>query len=274
MELYYSTNTFEDFIRACRGPSDLQPNVGKLPHPAATLLDEYRTQGVPYKTQAENWSQTQREEALQRGAHQSAYQYLEFVRSEFVDMVRKKFWIVLPAAVVLAWDELRLSPLGVVPQHERRPRIICDYTYYGVNQDTSPDAPPEAMQFGRTLARVLERLAMANPRFGPVHMGKYDMSDGFYRLQLALNSVLPLAVMLPRMEDEDPLVALPLVVTMGWTEAPPSFSSTTETATDLANWDLERKVYLPPHRERESPLLSPLSSFLLIGFTLIGRQFV
>ena len=246
--LYQSTNNFDDFIRACRGPSDLQPNVGKLPHPAATLLDQYRTRGVPYKTHAENWSTQFREQALQRGAHQSAYQYLEFVREEFVDMIRKRFWIVLPAQYLMEFEDLRLSPLGVVPQHERRPRIICDYTYYGVNQDTSPDAPPEAMQFGRALDRILDKIAGANPIYGPVYMGKYDMADGFYRLQLALNSILPLAVMLPTTEHEDPLIALPLVVTMGWTEAPPSFSTTTETSTDLANWELERKRYLPPHR--------------------------
>jgi len=247
VELYQSTNSFEDFIRACQGPSDLQSNIGKLPHPAATLLDEYRTNGVPYKTRADNWTPNLRREALLRGAHQSAYQYQDFVREEFVDMIKKRFWVVLPAALLMEYEDLRLSPLGVVPQHERRPRIICDYTYYGVNQDTAPDAPPEAMQFGRTLRRILQKLADANPMYGPVYMAKYDMSDGFYRLQLSLDSILPLAVMLPTMSQEDPLVALPLVVTMGWTEAPPAFSTTTETSTDLANWELESKNYIPPH---------------------------
>ena len=248
VDLYQTTNNLEEFLLTCQGPSDLQPDIGKLPHPAASLLDQYRTSGVPYKTHAEPWTPEQREEALRRGAHQSAYQYLEFVRNEFVDFVKKRFWVVLPAQLLMNFKELRLSPLGVVPQHERRPRIICDYTFYGVNQDTSPYAPPEAMQFGRTLKRVLQQLANANPAHGPVYMAKYDMSDGFYRLQLAMNAILPLAVMLPTMEHEDPLVALPLVVTMGWTEAPPSFSTTTETSTDLANWTLAKGTYVPPHR--------------------------
>jgi hypothetical protein len=251
VELYQSTKNFEDFIHACQGPSDLQPDVGKLPHPAAALLDDYRINGVPYKTQADRWSQTFRDEALRRGAHRSAYQYLDFVRSEFADMIRKRFWVVLPAQFLAEYEDLRLSPLGVVPQHERRPRIICDYTYYGVNQDTYPDAPPEAMQFGRTLQRLLLKLASANPIYGPVYMAKYDMSDGFYRLQISLDSILPLAVMLPSMDQEDPLIALPLVVPMGWTEAPPSFSTTTETATDLANWELDSGTDLLPHRLEE-----------------------
>ena len=79
VELHQSTNTFKDFIRACQGPSNLQSNIGKLPHPAATLLDECRTNGVSYKTRANDWTPNLCREALLRGAHQSAYQYHDFV---------------------------------------------------------------------------------------------------------------------------------------------------------------------------------------------------
>ena len=81
--------------------------------------------------------------------------------------------------------------------------------FFGVNQDTAPMAPLETMQFGKTLPMLLQALAYANPVFGPVYMAMYDLSDSFCRLQLSLDSILPLAVLLPTSQGEQPLVALP-----------------------------------------------------------------
>ena len=186
--------------------------------------------------------------ALERGAHKSAYEYLEFVREEFADFVKKKFWVILPASQVLHLPGLRLIPLSCAPQHERRPRLICDYTYFGVNQDTDNEAPPEAMQFGHTLRRVLQKLAGADPKNGPVYLGKFDLKDGFYRMRLTPESVLPLGVLLPVAPAESPMIAFPYVDPMGWKESPPSFSAATETIADLANASLETREPLPSHR--------------------------
>jgi len=48
-------------------------------------------------------------------------------------MARKGPWIALPTQDILECTKLRLSPLGVVPQAGRRPRIICDYSFCHVN---------------------------------------------------------------------------------------------------------------------------------------------
>ena len=74
---------------------------------------------------------------------------------------------------------------------------MCDYTYCGVNQDTEPMAPPEAMQFGHALPCVLCQLANSNPTYGPVYMAKFGLADGFHRMPLAPASLVPLAVLLP-----------------------------------------------------------------------------
>ena len=66
-------------------------------------------------------------------------------------MVEKKQWIVLPAAMIKDMFGLRLSLLGLVPQRNRRDRMISDYSYFDVNQETLNVAPTEAMQFGRAL---------------------------------------------------------------------------------------------------------------------------
>ena len=253
-----TAESFEDFVRLSQGPSDIHPEVEFLDHPASDLLREYRDNGVPFKTAADPWTREQLEAVLERGPHQSALEYKDFVREEFLDYVKKKYWILLPARKVMDVPELRLSPLGCVPQHERRPRLICDYTFYGVNQVTSHEAPPEAMQFGKALERVLYLLSRADPRLGPVYLSKIDISDGFYRLRLTLSSVAPLGILLPTWEAEEPLVAFPLVLPMGWTESPPSFCATTETVADLANWSLQAGHAAPFHRLVELAATLPL----------------
>ena len=118
---------------------------------------------------------------------------------------------------------LRLSPPEVVPQRDRRPRWIIDYSFSGVNQDTLPLAPSEAMQFGHTLDRLLREILLANPELGPVYMMKVDIADGFYRINLTIDDIPKLGVVLPTPPGQDPLVALPLVFPMGWTNSPPAF---------------------------------------------------
>jgi hypothetical protein len=89
-----------------------------------------------------------RDQAVLRGPRQSAKEYREFVRTEFVDFLQKRFWTILPYRLLRHLPNLRLSPLGVVPQRDRRPRLIVDLSYYFVNQECTPVAPKEAMQFG------------------------------------------------------------------------------------------------------------------------------
>ena len=131
--------------------------------------------------------------------------------------------------------------------------MISDYSFFGIKDDTVPLAPPEAMQFGQTLKRLLQRIHLANDIFGPVYMSKIDLSDGFYRLWLRPEDTLKLAVLFLSKPGEEPLVRIPLTNPMGWCLSPPNFSACTETVADLANASLEnlseqataRKI---PHR--------------------------
>jgi hypothetical protein len=61
------------------------------------------------------WHLEQKRQALERGSHQSAKQHSGFLCEEFVDLMRKNKWVLLPADLVLHETNLRLSPLGVVP---------------------------------------------------------------------------------------------------------------------------------------------------------------
>ena len=117
--------------------------------------------------------------------------------------------------------------------------MISDYSFFGVNDDTVPLAPPEAMQFGQTLKRLLQRIHRANDIFGPVYMSKIDISDGFYRLWLRPEDILKLAMLFLSRQGEAPPVRIPLTDPLGWCSSPPNFSACTEIIADLANASLE-----------------------------------
>ena len=203
------------FVRRVRTRPCLHHHVQNLPHPAAKYLGQLRTIGAPVQCSTPDWTLNRRNDAAYRGSHQSASQYLSFSESEMADMIRKGYWIALPYAVVKDLPNLQLSPMGVVPQRERRPRTIVDYTFSGVNQEAARGAPLEAMQFGKALDRILQRILAANPRHGPTYILKIDLSDGFYRVRLRAEDIPTLGVAFPVGPGEEPLVALPLTLPMG-----------------------------------------------------------
>ena len=239
---------WEELVRSIRNRGDLevQQRGTDDPHPALNLLKTFQRTGVPVVMSTAPWNSKRRTKHVRRGAHQSCKDHLGFIRTEMLNFVEKGYWMVLPYRLVRDLPQLRLSPLGVVPQRERRPRLIVDYTFNGVNDDTVKLMPAEAMQFGRALERILYAIHHANPHHGPVYVAKTDLSDGFYRVPLSTSGVPKLGVILPRFPNEEQLVAFPLVLPMGWVESPPAFCAATETVADLAN-NLSTRSHLPKH---------------------------
>jgi hypothetical protein len=185
---------------------------------------------------------------MKRGPHKSARDYIEFLREEMLDFIKKGFWLLLPYAELRPLVNLIIHPIGVVPQQSRRPRIIVDYSFYGFNMETVKLAPGEAMQFGKTLERILHAIVEADPQYGPVHLIKVDIADGFYRVWLNSSDIPKLAVAVPALDGDTPLLAIPLVLPMGWTESPPYFCAMTETVADIANERAAAGWIPPPHR--------------------------
>jgi hypothetical protein len=170
------------------------------------------------------WTQSQRQTALQRGPHVSAArQYANFLLADLFDFVQMGYWTILPYDAVQHMSDLRLAPAGVVPQRDRRPRPIMDYSFYNTNQDGLAAAPHHAMQFGTALQRILQRIVYCDPRYGPPLLAKIDLADGYYRVPLAPTTALNLAVTIPPdpAYPHIPLVAIPLSLPMGWSESPP-----------------------------------------------------
>ncbi len=229
------------------GRSDIPPNIADINHRAAPVLNRIRRNGVSVVLATEPWHPDLLEKRLHRGPHNSSHEYIDFLGEEFLDFCQKGFWMILPYDDVKHLPGLHLSPLGVVPQRERRPRIIVDYTFYGLNGDTIKISTSDSMQFGKANEQLLQRLVHSNPKFGPCSMYKLDIADGFYRVPLTTSGVLKLGVVLPKFPGQPPLIAFPLVLPMGWTESPPFFCYFTETACDMANADLRKNIRHPPH---------------------------
>ena len=247
--MLHQHSSLSAFIHTRRGTSNISPALSVLHHPAQHLIRHLSRNGFPVVTTTPPWTDTQRQLAVQRGPHTSATEHINFLRDELADMVERATWLVLPYDKLRHLSRLRISPMGVVPQHERRPRPIVDYTFSGVNAETVGLAPHEAMQFGHTLERLLVQVVHANPQFGPVQFFKLDIADGFYRVWLRAEDVPILAVSIPALPGEPPLLALPLALPMGWTQSPPAFCAVTETIADHANTLLHKRRRFPtPHR--------------------------
>jgi len=216
-------------------------------HPARRLLRHVSSKGAPVIIQTPPWPQQQTAAAISRGPHQSAYTYQEFLRNEMADMMMRAFWSALPCSKVRHLKGLRVSPIGVVPQHERRPRTIVDYSFLGLNQETLKLSPQEAAQFGRALERIITQVVHADPRCGPVKFVKIDLSDGFHQIFVRAADIPKLGVSFPALSGEEPLAAFPLSLPMGWTESPPCFCAFTETIADVANSRILKWRHSPLH---------------------------
>jgi hypothetical protein len=184
---------------------------------------------------------------MARGCHTSATEHKVFIREEMCDNIEKGFWVVLPYDQVKHLPNLHLSPLGVKEERVRRPRLVVDHTWFGVNATTVAYTPKEAMQFGAALPRILETVCHADPAYGPVYICKIDVADGFYRMHVAPDDAPLLATILPTYDGEPQLVAIPISSTMGWVNSPPVFCGASETIADLANNRMYRR-HAPPHR--------------------------
>jgi hypothetical protein len=175
--------------------------------------------------------------AFHHGPHPSAsYQFPDFILQDMQGYINMGYWVVLPFSDVQHLPLLKLAPSGVVPQCDRQPLPIMDYSYNYVNQTSLPIAPFTAMQ----------RIAYCNPQFCPPLLAKLDLADGYYRIPLAPAAALQLSDVLPP-DGGDNLISIPLSLPMGCSHSPPYFCAFTETAADIINTQVAQSLHLPHH---------------------------
>jgi hypothetical protein len=111
----------------------------------------------------EHWSLGRKLTTLQRGAHQSMKQHVDFLSGEFVGTIHKGQWVLLPTHLMMSDPHFHLSPLGVAPQLGHRPQNTFGYYFLCVNDDAVEMATAESIQFDRALLRILQALARSDP---------------------------------------------------------------------------------------------------------------
>ena len=121
-------------IASVRGEPEIHSAVGTLPHEADPLLDQMRLKVTPVKIDGPNLTPKQLAAAIAYGLHNSCDRDPSFLCIEMRDFVEKGFWIVLPLEDDVWLNGLRLSLAGLIPQRDRRDRIVIDYTWRGVNE--------------------------------------------------------------------------------------------------------------------------------------------
>ena len=226
--------SFAELCKNHRGPSCLA-DASILPHPAGNYLSHLRKHGAAIHMSTSPWTPERLAAAVKQGPHKSANLGIKFVRQEMFEMSEAGQWLVVPLRCVAHLPNLRLSPCSLKSERDRRDRFLCDYSFSGVNAETVRLAPRDSMQFGKALPRLLSKLHHADTRHGPTYMSKTDVSDAFMRIQLQIRHIPHLGVLIPTYPNEEPLVALPMILPMGWVDSPPYLCAVTETTCDLAN---------------------------------------
>ncbi len=194
--------------------------------------------------------------AIDRGPHESALdpEAIAQLNLEIQEKVR------LGQARVVQWDnlrsnpppELKISPLAMIPHKSRKFWAILDLSFPvkltngtvkpSVNEGTIKSAPRGAIsQIGHSLSRIILAFATAEP-LAKIFMAKWDIKDGFWRLDCKEGQEWNFAYVLPNADPAAPVqLVVPTLLQMGWIESPPFFCAASETARDVA----EQYIQLP-----------------------------
>ena len=240
----------------------MYPRGRAVNHQAGALLGEWAKYGCPTCTGAA-WTLEQMEAAIARGPHQLALvpAALAHFREEVEEKVRLK------QARVVEWEtirhnpppQLKISPVAAIPHNSKPYRSILDLSFrlrledggviQAVNDTTTKTAPQGACdQIGHALKRLIHAFAEAGED-EKVFMAKWDIKDGFWRLDCQSGEEWNFAYVLPQEEGMPVKVVVPTSLQMGWIESPPYFCTASETARDIAVEYCEMAVgSLPTHK--------------------------
>jgi len=203
------------------------------------------------------------EEAIARGPHQLALtpEALEHFAAEIKEKVLSK------QARVVKWEaikdnpptELKISPIAAIPHKSKAYRSIFDLSFRlrlknggfrdAVNDTTVKTAPVGAMdQIGECLSRIIHTFVAAEED-AKIFMVKWDIKDGFWRMDCREGEEWNFACVLPQPEGEPIRLVIPTSLQMGWVESPPYFCAATETARGITTTYIETGIgTLPNHK--------------------------
>ena len=111
-----------------------------------------------------------------------------------------------------------------------------------VNKGSVKTAPQGAInQMGHVLMRIIHAFAQAEPE-DKIFQAKWDIKDGFWRLDCQEGEEWNFAYVLPQEEGEPIMLVVPTALQMGWIESPPYFCAASETGRDVAAQYVETPI--------------------------------
>jgi hypothetical protein len=118
-----------------------------------------------------------------------------------------------------------------------------------VSATTVKTAPKGAIdQLGHSLARIIHAFAETKDD-ARIFMAKWDIKDGFWRLNAEDGAEWNFAYVLPQNPGQPIYLVVPTSLQMGWVESPPFFCAVSETARDVVQDYCKTKLgSLPPHK--------------------------
>jgi hypothetical protein len=200
--------------------------------------------GVPASC-GETWSEEAVMAAIQKGPSKSARTAaaIALIHTDLQEQVDAGFLSYQPVHEILARRpaNLKISPLAVIPQHDRRDRIIIDLSAqveqrthdaparllaHSVNESSTPATEQRPILAIGTVMRSFLFFLFDAPADHVVLFSKIDLSDGFWRMHVDVNDRFNFAFVVP---GTTPLaLAIPEVLQMGWTNSPAYFTVGTE----------------------------------------------
>ena len=226
-----------------------------LDHPAAATLNEYATYGCPAKT-GKPWTKAEIWEAVERRPHASAL--VPEALKHFKQEAAKK--VAMGQATIVEWDtikdnpplQMKVSPIAAIPHKSKPYQSILDLlfslrlrdgaTLPSVNDSTTKTAPSGAInQLGHSLQQIIHAFTEADKN-NKIFMAKWDIKDGFWRLDVQVGDEWNFAYVLPQAPGEPVKIVVPSSLQMGWVESPPYFCAATETSRDIAMQYCETKL--------------------------------
>jgi len=111
-----------------------------------------------------------------------------------------------------------------------------------VNNTTEKAAAAGAIdQIGECLSRIIHAFAEADDEAN-IFMAKWDIKDGFWRMDCAAGEEWNFTYVLPQEEGEPITLVVPTSLQMGWVKSPPYFCAATETSRDISTEYIETEV--------------------------------
>jgi hypothetical protein len=222
------------FIDSIRGPPDIHDQVGTLPHPAGRLLDHLQKHGAWVPLSNGPWSEPRRNQAIRRGPHKSAYDYVPFVCQEILDFQAQGYWTVLPYPAVCHLPHPTDLPSGRGAAARATPP-----SHRGLHLFGRPTTTPSDWRPGRR-CNLVALSSVSSPPWciATLNLDLPSLARLTFRMgsiaSIGAEDVPKLGVAVPTTRGP-PLIAFPLTLPMGWVESPPYFTSATETACDMAS---------------------------------------